>query len=96
MLNKIRVKLDFFRETFSEDESNFDRKLLAWRQAETRYHRSQRLVDLGAPLLILNLEFVWLSVMLDHMRMVSLGIEPVFTQEQQEELAELRELEKGM
>lgn len=47
-------------------------------------------------MLILNHEFAWLSVMLEHMRMVSLGIEPVFTQEQQEELAELRELEKGM
>ncbi len=75
------------------DDEQYNNKELTWRQLENRYLRVKRLVDLGAPNIIVLHETKWLLTMIDHMKKRHQGIEPYFTEDELEELEDMRELD---
>jgi hypothetical protein len=86
ILSIIKENIYLFRLSFNEDHTDYEPKLLTWRMLENRYHRTQRLVYLGAPKIIVLHEIKWLSIMIDHMDKRYREIEPQFTNEELEEL----------
>lgn len=94
-LEKIRKGIYLFRLSFNENHSDFEIKFETWWGAKMRYQRSQRLLDLGAPLIIIQNEFRWIRIMIDHMHKRHHGIEPHFTEDERQELDELYALEKS-
>lgn len=95
ILESIRKNIFLLRLSFNEDHLDFEKKFETWWGAKMRYRRSKRLLDLGAPSIIIRNELRWLLIMIEHMNKRFQGIEPQFTQEQLEELESLAEAERA-
>jgi len=86
VLDEIKKGIFILRLSFIDDNPDYEAKLLTWKMAENRYHRTKRLIDLGAPKIIILNEVRWLRTMIEHMEKRYQGIEPQFTEEELEEL----------
>lgn len=86
LLDDIKKNIYLFRLSFDEGFSDYDQKLLTWRMTENRYNRTRRLIDLGAPEIVIFNEIRWLETMVQHMQKRYVGIDPQFTEN---ELAEM-------
>lgn len=87
LLSDMKDDIYLCRLSFDDDDLQYDKKLLTWRQVENRYIRSKRLFDLGAPKIIIHHEVNWLLTMITHMVERHKGNDPQFTLDQLEELA---------
>ena len=86
MVKSIREKIYLYRVCIKEEDQDYDRKYFKWCCIENRFKRSQRLLDLGAPNLIILHELNWLRTEINHLTLILQGIEPQYSQEELEEL----------
>ncbi|MEH7085425.1 ADP-ribosylglycohydrolase family protein [Neobacillus drentensis] len=97
LLESIRENIYLFRVSLQKDgDSDFNRKHFKWRCVENRYKRSKRLFDLVAPIIIILNELRWLRTEIEHMSLLNQGIEPHYTEEEQEELDSIAEFERSL
>ncbi|MBU8915120.1 ADP-ribosylglycohydrolase family protein [Bacillus sp. FJAT-29953] len=95
LLKVIGNHINLFRISFTEDDPEFDAKFLTWWRTENRFLRSRRLIDLGAPKIIILHELNWLLTMINHLGQRYRGENPQFTEDQLEELEMAREMESS-
>jgi ADP-ribosyl-[dinitrogen reductase] hydrolase len=96
MMNALKENVFLYRAALNEEEVDFDKKYNKWWNVKIRYRRSRRLMDLGAPAIIILHELSWLKLEADHLDQIHQGIEPQYTNEEWEELESLRQLEQDM
>ncbi|WP_211263241.1 ADP-ribosylglycohydrolase family protein [Lysinibacillus contaminans] len=89
IMDSIKKNIYLCRITLHEENPEYDKELNTWCQLEQSYRRSRRLLDLGAPTLLILHELDWLLIMIDHMNKRFQGIEHYFTDEQLQELESL-------
>ena len=96
LVESIQKKIYLYRAALQEEaDPAFDTKYLKWRYVENRYKRSKRLFDLGAPTIIILNELRWLRTEIEHLNLLNQGIEPQYTEEEQQDLEELAEFERS-
>jgi len=96
MMKPLKEKMFLYRAALREDENDFIQKYEKWRKVQNRLKRSQRLLDLGAPAIIIQHELDWLRLEAEHLKQIHSGIEPQYTNEELDELESLRQLELDM
>lgn len=81
---KDQIKENIYRSSifFLKEDDRF----FTWRMAENRFKRTERLLDLGAPIIIILNEIRWLKIMTNHLNKWYKGIKPAFTQDERDEL----------
>ncbi|WP_066309619.1 hypothetical protein [Bacillus sp. FJAT-29814] len=78
---EIRRAIWLSRISFKADDPGYEDKLLTWRKLRNHFFRTRRLVMLGAPKIIILVEFEWLLTMVDHMIQRYHGGNPQFTKD---------------
>jgi hypothetical protein len=96
LITTLKEKVYLYRASLQEEEVDFEKKYDKWWNVQIRYKRSRRLLDLGAPAIIVQHELSWLKTEVDHLHQLHQGIEPQYTSEELEELESLKEMEKIM
>ncbi|MGE6487426.1 ADP-ribosylglycohydrolase family protein [Paenisporosarcina sp. NPDC076898] len=86
VLNGIKDHIYLYRLSFNDGDHDYEAKIKTWSMSVMRYLRTQRLLDLDAPKIIISHELSWLRTMIEHMGKRYCGIEPQFTEEELEEL----------
>ncbi|MHC0037533.1 ADP-ribosylglycohydrolase family protein [Pseudoneobacillus sp. C159] len=85
-----------YKATLHDEVTDFDKKNQKWQNVKVRFRRLERLVDLGAPTVIVANELRWLRIEVEHLVQIHDGLEPTYTAEEQEELDSLAETEEIM
>lgn len=86
-----------FKETFKQENVLIsDLEYFAWQRVEKRMKRTRRLIELGAPKIIIENEGRWFLLMIDHMEKIFNEVFPVYTLEEREEIHSLIELEESL
>lgn len=96
LLTTLKEKVYLYRASLREEEVDFEKKYDKWWNVQIRSKRSRRLLDLGAPAIIVQHELSWIKTEVDHLLQLHHGIEPKYTSEELEELESLREMERIM
>lgn len=86
MVKLIREKIYLYRACMKEEDQDYDQKYFKWRCIENRFKRSERLIYLGAPNIIILHELNWLRTEINHLTLLLQGIEPQYSEEELEEL----------
>lgn len=79
MVKLIREKIYLYRACMKEEDQDYDRKYFKWRCIENRFKRSRRLLDLGAPNIIILHELNLLRTEINHLTLLLQGIEPQYS-----------------
>ncbi|MEH7180181.1 ADP-ribosylglycohydrolase family protein [Neobacillus vireti] len=96
MMNSLRENLFLYRASLLEDQVDFKKKYDKWWKIQVRFKRSRRLMDLGAPDVIIQNELYWLKLEAEHLNQIHQGVEPEYTSDEFEELESLRQTELAM
>ncbi|WP_081810847.1 ADP-ribosylglycohydrolase family protein [Bacillus sp. UNC438CL73TsuS30] len=96
LMKHLEENLFLYRASLKEDEADFEKKYPKWWTVCARFRRSKRLLDLGAPKIIIQHGFSWLKLEANHLDQIHQGIEPQYTSDELEELESLAQLEREM
>jgi ADP-ribosyl-[dinitrogen reductase] hydrolase len=86
VLDVIKDHLYLYRLSFTDGDHDYRFKLQTWNMSVNRYRRTQRLVDIDAPKIIILNELRWLRTMIEHMEKRYREIKLQFTEVELEEL----------
>jgi ADP-ribosyl-[dinitrogen reductase] hydrolase len=95
-LGNLAETIYMYKATLRDDDADFTKKVRKWPQVKVRYRRLARLLDLWAPTVIVANEVRWLRIEVEHLLQIHEGLEPAYTEEEQEELDSLRKIEDSM
>jgi ADP-ribosyl-[dinitrogen reductase] hydrolase len=95
-IERLKVNVYLYRASLRDDDLDYKKKYGKWWNVCVRFRRSRRLIDLGAPKIIIQHELSWLKFEVDHLSQIHRGIEPQYTKEELEDLESLAEVERMM
>lgn len=93
-LEQLNQSIYLYRVSISDEDDAHQKKYENWHNVRIRFIRSRRLIDLGAPPIIIENEMNWLKTEVNHLNQLHLGLQPQYTEEELEDLRQLAETER--